>query len=150
MKKILLVVAMVVSTLAASAQRNDSSIGFHVNHTGNTSSLGLGANLRIGFTKTIRGEAAFNLFFPKGGSFWNANANAHYTLPIGHIFKVYPLAGLAYWNGGYLKSGKLGLNVGGGFDVKLDKQWSAKMEFCHQVASKFSGSLLSAGVNRKF
>lgn len=150
MKKQVLAVAMAVFALAASAQRNESSLGMHLNQRGNANSLGLGANLRIGFSKTIRGEASFNLFFPKGGSVWNVNANGHYTLPIGHIFKVYPLAGLAYWNGKSLNSGKLGLNVGGGVDVKLDKQWSVKVEYCHQVVSKFSGALLSAGVNRKF
>lgn len=147
MKKILFVAVLCLFAVSGYAQKNESSLGFQLNHTSDGGVLGLGVNARHGITEKIRGEVSFDYFFPSGGDLWNLNADAHYIFRLGETLRLYPVGGLTYWNGGGLNSGKLGLNVGGGVDLVLNDRWSLNGQFKYQVISKISQGIFRIGLS---
>ena len=174
MKKLLLTLACVMTSLFASAQAKTAAVGLNLNYGTEIESLGLGVKGSYCFTDNIRGEASFNYFFPKDHfTMWEINANAHYLFNIGDKFKVYPLVGLTYVHGhlsgldidlgdgdwdyngkitvnSSYDTGKFGVNLGGGAQYDLTDNLMLNFEVKYSLVSDLDQCVISLGAAYKF
>jgi outer membrane protein X len=132
MKKYLFIlVAMFAMSTAAFAQKGVSAVGIQGAFDDLNSQFGIGAKYQYGFLDQLRGEIGGDFFFKKNyTSLVDINGNVHFVFPIASSFNVYPLAGLnigfasldddvAKTLGVKSSETRLGVNVGGGFDIKV-------------------------------
>ena len=96
MKKILMTLCLMLSSMSMFAEQGDTWVGANVMNVGMNSNyvnLGFGVKIQYEALKNIRGEASFNYFLKKDyHTMWDANLNIHYLIHFGQL-TVYPLAG---------------------------------------------------------
>lgn len=126
MKKYLFIlVAMFAMSTAAFAQKGTSAVGIVGAYDDANSQFGIGVKYQYFFIDQLRGDFGGDFFFKKDlMSMIDLNANVHYVFPLAQVVNVYPMAGLnvafASWDiAGVDNQTRLGLNLGGGFDIKL-------------------------------
>jgi hypothetical protein len=117
-----LVVGLSLLAQAAAAQTKQWQFGPQVNFATNSVGVGIGGRAvysGLGSAVKVPGlaaYAAFNLFFPSGGTIWEINANGTWDIPnMTGGFNPYVGAGLDYAHDG---SGQAGLNLLGGARFK--------------------------------
>lgn len=150
----LLMAAMMLMTLAASAQDGKMAVGVNVDYgTANGyNALGLGAKFQYEFVEKVRGEASFNYFLPKNHfNVWDLNVNFHYLVPLGDKANFYPLLGLAYQTarvsvGNYSASdGNLGVNGGVGAECFVANNIKLNAEIKYQYVKDGDWPVFSVG-----
>jgi outer membrane protein X len=137
--------------------------------------FGIGAKFQYNVTNPLRLEGSFTYFLPKKEgvtglaetslSMWDLSVNGHWLFPVADKVTVYPLAGLGVLGtsvsakvdlgelGNFSGSGsdtEIGLNLGGGVDLKLTDELFLNAELKYKVASTWGRLLISAGLAYKF
>ncbi len=124
MKKFLMILAaLVVTFTAASAQEAGRwALGPRMNiytNSGDGAVAGLGIFARYGITDRWRIEPAATILFHSHSSV-DIQCDAHYLFNVARKWRLYPLAGLAVSDMGDFA---FGLNVGGGVDFAVARDW---------------------------
>ena len=158
MKKFLFVAAMMLMSVAASAQDGKMAAGINVDYgtTDGYSPLGFGAKFQYEFVEKFRGEASFNYFLPKDmgyydHNYWDLNVNFHYLVPLGEQANFYPLAGLTYMTAVASASGhsesesKLGFNLGVGAEYFVSSNIKLNLEAKYQYVKDGDWIVLGIG-----
>ena len=138
-----------ISAQQRSFQQGDFAIGARLAiHPGAlTPTFGIGTTIRYNITTPTRLEGAFFYFLPRNMNFWgvdvtvsmwNLSANIHYLFAVSENVTLYMLTGASVWglnigvSAGHLYgegSGTLvGLNLGGGIDIRLSNHISLNLE----------------------
>ncbi|MBD8346495.1 MULTISPECIES: outer membrane beta-barrel protein [unclassified Dysgonomonas] len=116
MKKLLLAVAFVASTLGAFAQseKGEKSLIGNIGYQSNAERFMLGVQGRYVIAENIRLAPDVMFFFPKDKvTGLDINVNVHYVFNVDEKLSVYPLAGIAMQNNRY--SGNAGSGGSNGF-----------------------------------
>ena len=176
MKKIVLTLAITLTSICAFAQQGEKAIGLNLSYGTEIKNLGIGVKGQYSITDAIRTEASFDYFLKKDGlSMWDVNLNVHYLFPLTEKLKVYPLVGLSYtnwkfdysdseddygiyldddddWDGGDSSSstGKFGLNLGGGIQYSITDVFTVSFEARYQLINDFDQMIFGVGVAYKF
>lgn len=123
MKKFILS-AFAAMALCASASAQDSgrwAVGPRMNIYTNTGDgvIGLGAFARYSFNKNWRIEPSFMALLHSGCSI-DVSCDAQYVFHMGDGWSLYPSAGITANDIGKWAAG---LNIGGGFDYSVSRNW---------------------------
>lgn len=90
------------------------------------------------------------------------NVNLHYLFPVGKGVKIYPLFGLTLANWmldiddvllGYDVDDnecRFGVNLGGGMEFDLGRNWAINLEGKYQLVSDFDQGVISLGAVYRF
>jgi opacity protein-like surface antigen len=169
----LLLLSLASTTLTINAQaKGDLAVGANltIGMGDDLTNLGSGVKIQYNATQSLRLEAASLYFLPKTqtGSIkierrmWDLSANAHWLFPVAPKITIYPLAGLSLlgtsssvqmsglnYNSNNSDS-DLGLNLGGGIDIKLVGGLMLNGEMKYRAGGTWNRLLLSAGVVYRF
>ncbi|MDR1203485.1 MAG: porin family protein [Tannerellaceae bacterium] len=177
-KVAIMAIALVAMSVAAGAQeKGDMAAGGNlVLGSGDSfTNFGIGAKFQYNVTNPLRLEGSLTYFLPKKESvanlvetslsMWDLSVNGHWLFPVAENVTLYPLAGLGIlgtsssaklnmgdW-GNYSGSGsstELGLNLGGGIDLKLTDELIFNAELKYKTTSSWNRLLISAGLAYKF
>ena len=161
MKKFMMLAAMMLMSIGAFAQEGAMSVGAHLGYAGygdGYSPLGLGAKFQYEFVENIRGEFAYNYWFPKDvegfkSGMMDFNLNFQYLFPVAEDIKIYPLVGvnMATQHGDVdEKESIFGFNLGAGAEYYLSEQLKLNLDIKYQHNKKsdikFSGPVLQMGI----
>lgn len=123
MKKILLsaIAALCVATAASAQDAGNWAVGPRMNIYTNTGDgvVGLGAFARYSFTDNWRIEPSMIALLHNHCSI-DLNFDVQYVFDLGSGWKIYPAAGLTAND---IDEWAAGLNLGGGFDYKVARDW---------------------------
>ena len=143
-----------ITTLGANAQAGRTSLGAHLNYGTDVENLGIGAHFRYNFTKGLRIEPSFDYYFENNGvDMYNFNVNMHYVFGVSTHWGLYPAGGLGYtsWGGGHgHRFGKLCVNLGGGAEYKIDRNWAINGELKYQIIDNYNQVVAGIGFTRTF
>ena len=145
MKKLFLSLALIVRTLAASAQVKSIDIKGDLRHD-----FGLGVGATFGIVKKIDLAPSFNWYFPSHGHFFTVDADFHYNFDVGSGFTLYPLLGVAlgHWGGNKNDATRFGFDIGGGARYNVVKSLSVFVEAKYQWFNhNADNAYFSVGVN---
>lgn len=95
MKKFLMIAAMMLMSVGAFAQ-GKFAIGADFNYLidSDASRMAPGVKLQYEFVESFRAEANFKYYLKKNFvSWWNADLNLQYVIPVADNFNVYPMVG---------------------------------------------------------
>lgn len=165
MKKLMMIAAMMIMTIAASAQDGKMAAGVNVNYgtSSDYSQLGLGAKFQYEFLENVRGEVSGNYFLPKDDHYiWDLNLNFHYLVGLGEKANVYPLVGLSYMTSGasgdakkYLEAlgadtsdSNIGFNAGAGIEYFVSEKFKLNAEVKYQYVK--DGDWLVFGIGAAY
>ena len=136
MKKLLLVLSLIVSTMAVSAQSGSKSILIKGGYQTDYERFGIGVEGRYGLPSNFRIAPDVTVFFPNDHvTGLDINVNAHYVVPVQGDFAFYPLAGFGMVNNRYSYKGDshgntdLAFNLGFGAEYHLDSKGYLNGEF---------------------
>lgn len=149
MKKLVMMAVVLMMSVAAMAQSGTQAVGVGVNlgTKSGYSPIGIGAKYQNEFVKNIRGEVAFNYYFPKDYlAEYDVDVNFHYLFQLAPSCNFYPAVGLAYetlaWTGDAKEALKamgaktsdsgLGINLGGGIEYYLGNSMKVNAEVKYQ------------------
>ena len=112
MKKVLLMICLVMTTLGTFAQeKGDMAVGANLTYGTDVKTIAIGVKGQYNVLDNVRVEADFDYWLKKDGvSFWDIQANVQYLFKMADNFKLYPLAGIGYM--GY-KTDAVEMSVGG-------------------------------------
>ena len=126
MKKYLFIlVAMFAMSTAAFAQKGTSAVGIVGAYDDGNSQFGIGVKYQYFLIDQLRGDFGGDFFFKKDlQTLIDFNANVHYVFPLADAINVYPMAGINFAIAsidiaGVDNTSRLGVNLGGGFDIKI-------------------------------
>lgn len=164
MKKTILTLSMVMFSFLSAKAQEDTRIGAMLAYGTEIENIGIGANAEFPIMENLTLAPSFTYFLPKDESsivkttFFELNANANYYFLQDDSFSIYGLAGLNYTNvkvkvedfglgfgDASVSEGKIGLNIGGGVNFNLDKNWTPFTELKY-VVSNFDQLVLVAGI----
>lgn len=150
MKKMLTLVAALTVGATAFAQ---SGIGVNALYTTKSELFGIGIKGQHMLAQNLRGEAEFDVYFPKSGSALGGQLNLQYLVPLAPGANFYPLVGVNYVHtsnkllGVTYSSDNFAANVGGGVEYNITNNLKFNFEAKYQIGKKdFSQGLLSAGL----
>ena len=142
MKKLMMIAAMMLMSIGAFAQGKmavGANLGYAAYGDG-YSPMGLGAKFQYEFVENIRGELAYNYWFPKDkAGIMDFDLNFQYLLPVAEDIKIYPLAGvnLAMQHGDMDKKESIfGFNIGAGAEYYLSEQLKLNLDIKYQYNKK--------------
>ena len=140
-KKVAIVaIALSVSVVAYAQQKGEMAVGgdFAIGIGSDLANFGIGARFQYDVVDQIRMEGSFMFFLPKKEemfvskttiTMWEVGFTGHFLLPLADRIILYPLVGLSVVGakakfetilGNYSDSKTgIGLNLGGGLDVKI-------------------------------
>ncbi|MBR5101562.1 MAG: porin family protein [Muribaculaceae bacterium] len=157
MRKLLLVAAVMLCASAAFAQQGVKGVGVNLLYGTEIERVGVGAKFQYGITDPIRAEASMNYFFENDDHYkaWEFNLNGHYLFDVMRDVKVYPLAGvvLANWKQdvpGADATTKLGINLGGGAELKVADSFSLNFECKYTLIDVNDQAVFLIGATYKF
>lgn len=80
------------------------------------------------------------------------NANVHYVMPMTSRLFLYPFAGVSYSHWGYVgpDHSRWGVNLGGGAELALGRQWSVIGEFRFMLVKQETQAIPTLGIKRLF
>lgn len=162
MKKFLFMAAMMLMSVAASAQDGKMAAGVNVNYgiSDGYSPLGFGAKFQYEFVEKVRGEVSGNYFLPKNDAYiWDLNLNFHYLVPLGEQANFYPLAGVSYMTsalcgdfkkladaaGADTSDGNIGFNLGVGAEYFVSSSFKLNFEAKYQYVKDGDWVVLGIG-----
>jgi outer membrane protein X len=120
--------------------------------------FGIGAKFQYEFVENIRGEVAYNYWFPKDkAGVMDFDLNFHYLFPVAEDIKIYPLAGvnLAMQHGDMDdKESIFGFNIGAGAEYYLQSNLKLNLDIKYQYNKKtkddydikFDGPVFQMGI----
>lgn len=162
MKKLiyLSVIFLTLSATKSYAQYEGTfGLGAHAGYGSSIKSAGAGVNLHYYYTNNIRFAPSFTYFLPrKGVNMWEADADAHYVVPVSWLFSFYPIAGLHYSNWKFDASKvsdigaqdwtkhRIGANLGLGLQYDFGYKTRISLEYKYQFIKDFSQSSIMAGI----
>ena len=157
MKKLMMIAAMMLMSIGAFAQEGKMAVGANLGYAayGNSyNPMGIGAKFQYEFVENIRGEVAYNYWFPKDkAGVMDFDLNFHYLFPVAEDIKIYPLAGvnLAMQHGDMDdKESIFGFNLGAGAEYYLSEQLKLNLDIKYQHNKKsdikFSGPVFQMGI----
>ena len=143
MKKLMMIAAMMLMSIGAFAQGKmavGANLGYAAYGDG-YSPMGLGAKFQYEFVENIRGELAYNYWFPKDkAGVMDFDLNFQYLFPVAEDIKIYPLAGvnLAMQHGDAFeeKESIFGFNIGAGAEYYLSEQLKLNLDIKYQRNKK--------------
>lgn len=139
MKKILLIVALIITTLPSMwARESDSEsrgwgVGGKINiYSGWNGAIGIGA-----YTRHYLGGSGFRLepslvIICEEGSSIDLTTDLQYPLKLSHALELYPLVGLSLNDPGKLA---LGVNMGGGLGYKISQKVTADFGIKYMIST---------------
>ena len=160
MKKLMMIAAMMLMSIGAFAQGKmavGANLGYAAYGDG-YSPMGLGAKFQYEFVENIRGEVAYNYWFPKDkAGIMDFDLNFQYLFPVAEDIKIYPLAGvnLAMQHGDMdEKESIFGFNAGAGAEYYLSEQLKLNLDIKYQYNKKskngydikFNGPVFQLGI----
>ena len=147
----MMIAAMMLMSIGAFAQ-GKMAIGANLGYAGygdGYSPMGLGAKFQYEFVENIRGELAYNYWFPKDkAGIMDFDLNFHYLFPVAEDIKIYPLAGvnLAMQHGDMdEKESIFGFNIGVGAEYYLSEQLKLNLDIKYQRNKKTKTFTVSDG-----
>ncbi len=162
MKKLiyLSVIFLTLSATKSYAQYEGTfGLGAHAGYGSSIKSAGAGVNLHYYYTNNIRFAPSFTYFLPrKGVNMWEADADAHYVVPVSWLFSFYPIVGLHYSNWKFDASKvsdigaqdwtkhRIGANLGLGLQYDFGYKTRISLEYKYQFIKDFSQSSIMAGI----
>ena len=163
-KKILALIVIAASALAASAQKGESAFGVQTGYTSTNNSAIVGLFYQYGLSNVVRisPELGFVVRHQNYDAF-TADVNVHFPLNIGlKSMELYPLAGLNFSS--WTKHNRLlddiddvstrrncfGLNFGAGWQLQVSESIKLKIEAKYLLTSRFSTFTLGFGVGYVF
>ena len=156
------------------AQKGKQAIGFGLSYGTEIESVGLGLKYQYNITNPIRLEPSLNYFFENDNvSMLDVNLNFHYLFPVASKVKLYPLLGLTFSNwmfdwdndldvdidGNHVhidgdddsdNECRFGMNIGGGVDFAIARNWMMNFEFRYQLVSDFDQAVFNLGFAYRF
>ena len=168
MKKLLMTVCLVFSSLTMFAEQGEMWAGANMNVGLNSNyvNFGFGAKFQYEAFKDLRGEVSFNYYLKKDyHTMWDANLNVHYLFHLGDV-TIYPIVGgglmdrtyedtpLQVGDGVYeILSGDifsdryLGANAGAGIEYPVNQWLKLNAEFkCQFVQHHDPRPVASVGI----
>ena len=143
MKKLMMIAAMMLMSIGAFAQEGKMAVGANLGYAayGNSyNPFGIGAKLQYEFVENIRGEFAYNYWFPKDkAGVMDFDLNFQYLFPVTEDIKIYPLAGvnLAMQHGDMDdKESIFGFNIGAGAEYYLQSNLKLNLDIKYQYNKK--------------
>ena len=162
MKKLLftlLLLCLLMGSKAFAQFEKTVGVGAHVKYGVEIESMGAGIHLHYYHTNNLRFAPAFTYYVPqKGNTVWEAEADAHYIVPVSVSASLYPIIGLNYSNRNFdaSKAGfpeekdwtkrRLGANIGVGAQHDIRYRLRANFELKYQYVKDFSQISFMAGV----
>ena len=161
MKKLMMIAAMMLMSIGAFAQEGKMAVGANLGYAayGNSyNPFGIGAKLQYEFVENIRGEFAYNYWFPKDkAGVMDFDLNFQYLFPVTEDIKIYPLAGvnLAMQHGDMDdKESIFGFNIGAGAEYYLQSNLKLNLDIKYQynkktkdgLEYKFDGPVFQMGI----
>jgi outer membrane protein X len=161
MKKLMMIAAMMLMSIGAFAQEGKMAVGANLGYAayGNSyNPMGIGAKFQYEFVENIRGEVAYNYWFPKDkAGVMDFDLNFHYLFPVAEDIKIYPLAGvnLAMQHGDMDdKESIFGFNIGAGAEYYLQSNLKLNLDIKYQYNKKtkddydikFDGPVFQMGI----
>ena len=160
MKKLMMIAAMMLMSIGAFAQ-GKMAVGANLGYAayGNSyNPMGIGAKFQYEFVENIRGEVAYNYWFPKDkAGVMDFDLNFQYLFPVAEDIKIYPLAGvnLAMQHGDMDdKESIFGFNIGAGAEYYLQSNLKLNLDIKYQYNKKskdgydikFNGPVFQLGI----
>lgn len=164
MKKIFATLCFVAFPFLSANAQEETRIGGYLGYGSEIKNPGFGANAEFPIMDNLTIAPNFSYYLPKDEndvvktSIFEFNANANYYFMNDNALDLYGLAGLNYTNvkvevenlgfgfgGASSSEGKIGLNIGGGANFNIDKNWTPFAELKY-VLSDFNQLVFSAGV----
>ena len=143
MKKLMMIAAMMLMSIGAFAQEGKMAVGANLGYAAyghGYNPFGIGAKFQYEFVENIRGEFAYNYWFPKDkAGVMDFDLNFHYLFPVAEDIKIYPLAGvnLAMQHGDMDdKESIFGFNIGAGAEYYLQSNLKLNLDIKYQYNKK--------------
>ena len=144
MKKLMMIAAMMLMSIGAFAQEGKMAVGANLGYAayGNSyNPFGIGAKLQYEFVENIRGEVAYNYWFPKDkAGVMDFDLNFQYLFPVTEDIKIYPLAGInlamMHGDGWAEKESIFGFNIGAGAEYYLQSNLKLNLDIKYQYNKK--------------
>lgn len=134
-------------------------LGVHAGYSNKAKNVGAGIHLHYYHTNQLRFAPSFTHYLPKkGNSMWEADADAHYIVPLSWLFSFYPVAGLNYSNRKFDASKtndtglqdwtkhRIGANLGLGIQYDFGYKTRISVEYKYRFIKDFSQSSFTAGI----
>lgn len=160
MKKLIVLIGMMFFIMNSTfAQKGIKAVGVHLGYGTEIESVGIGMKFQYNITDNIRLEPSMNYFFKNEGiEQFDINANAHYLFPMASNIRIYPLAGLTFarWNFDHPFEDfssdvtRLGVNLGGGAEVDITKDFMLNCELKYHFVSDFDQAIFNIGIAYMF
>ena len=143
----MMIAAMMLMTVGAFAQ-GKMAVGANLGYASygdGYSPFGIGAKFQYEFVENIRGEVAYNYWFPKDkAGVMDFDLNFQYLFPVAEDIKIYPLVGvsLAMTHGEAYKEifdgqeSMFGFNIGAGAEYYLSEQLKLNLDIKYQRNKK--------------
>ncbi len=163
MKKIISTLCFACFTTFAASAQQDMRLGGFLAFGSEIESAGIGINAEFPIFEKLTLAPSLIYYFPKDQAYvkttlFEINGNANYYFMDHETFGFYGLAGINYTNvkvkvddfgfgfgGASSSEGKVGLNIGGGTNFNLGKNWMPFAELKY-VVSDYDQLVLLAGV----
>ncbi len=176
MKKLMIMAFMLIG-LSISAFAQNWGLGVNLGYGNDVSKPSLGLKALYDISETFTIAPSLNIYLPKTESAsesginaeaklkcWDINADIHWNFYNQDNCKLYPLAGISYFNakvsaevsaGGYSEGaseseGKFGINLGFGGQMHLTEAWIASAEIKYQIIEEFKQFVPSLSLIYKF
>lgn len=168
MKKIVIMLALAITSMGAFAQTKQGDSSFGLNIGGGFEDYAnhavLGLDYRYNFTDAVRFAPSISYFVKnKGLSAIAFDVNAHYVFPLAEYIGFYPLAGinLSFWkyksdlNGILDKSVSsnetyIGANVGLGLELYASKEITIGVEFKYLIIKDLDQPMVGLRIGYNF
>lgn len=158
------VLAMLIASVAAYAQKGEATFGAQVGYTSTNNSGTAGLFFQYGLTDFLRIAPEVGCVFRhQDEDAFTVDANFHFPIRLGsNSTQFYPLVGVNYssWtlhdmepgntDDVSTRSSKFGLNMGGGFQIKTSPTLKLKLEAKYLLMSHYSTFAISAGIGYCF
>ena len=144
MKKLMMIAAMMLMSIGAFAQAGKMAVGANLGYASygdGYSPFGIGAKFQYEFVENIRGELAYNYWFPKDkAGVMDFDLNFQYLFPVTEDIKIYPLAGvnlaMLHGDGWDEKESIFGFNIGAGAEYYLQENLKLNLDIKYQRNKK--------------
>ena len=144
MKKLMMIAAMMLMSIGAFAQEGKMAVGANLGYASygdGYSPFGIGAKFQYEFVENIRGELAYNYWFPKDkAGVMDFDLNFQYLFPVTEDIKIYPLAGvnlaMLHGDGWDEKESIFGFNIGAGAEYYLQENLKLNLDIKYQRNKK--------------
>ena len=172
MKKAIVLAVMLIS-VSMTALAQNVGFGLNLGYGNEVSKPSIGAKMLFDVNESFTIAPSFNYYFADKfellgvetkRSCWDLNADVHWNFYNKDKYKLYPLAGLSYFNvkssveagiGSYdieasESVGKFGVNLGFGGQMELAENLIASLEVKYQIISDFNQFVPSLSLIYKF